>query len=361
MKKRATTINNNVSEDHHRSRGWRRAALGISATLAAVVVGGVVLACAWTSPAPPADPDTPRPQPTVVELTIDGQPVRVHALPTGTIGIKRCHHDLCVPESAHYLRRFASILADDEFAEPMPIWTYLVEHPQGRFVIDTGGTEDWADPDAWACDPIAGRVSRSMAQVDVRPGEALVDRLAALDLRPDDLNAAVITHLHFDHTAGIEDLGVTTYVGQGDLDAARIIGATPCRFLQGAPLVPVEPLAATTPTRAGDPGDEALGPGFSLTDDGTLRVYPTPGHTPGSLTVRLQTDQGDLWFVGDTTFDDQALDPAGPTASIHVRFTEVRALQKTLDMLKQQTGALLLPAHDDDAGERLQGFGRSAG
>lgn len=355
------TTDNNVPTAIPRHRRWRRVGLGICAGLAAVLLAGVVLACAFTTPAPPADPDTPRPQPTQVALSIAGQPVRVHALPTGTIGIKRCHHDLCVPESAHYMRRFASILADDEFAEPMPIWTYLVEHPQGRFVIDTGGAEDWTDPDAWSCDPIAGRVSRSMAQVDVRSGEGIVDRLAALGLRPGDLDAAIITHLHFDHTAGIEALGVPTYVGQGDLDAARVIGATPCRFLRGAPLVAVEPRAATAAVRPGDPGDEALGPGLALTDDGTLRVYPTPGHTPGSLTIRLQTDQGDLWFIGDTTFDEQALDPTGPTASIHVQFPEVRALQETLGTLMEQTGALLLPAHDDDAGERLQRFSAHAG
>ncbi len=351
---------NNVSSLSSGRREWPVVMLAISAGVVVMAGAAVVLACAYTTPAPAPAPDTPRPQAAMVELTLGGEPVRVHALPTGTIGIKRCHHDLCVPESAHYLRRFASILADDEFAEPMPIWTYLIEHPQGRFVIDTGGTQDWADPDAWRCDPVAGRISRSMAQVDVRPGEALVDRLAALALEPDDLDAAIVTHLHFDHTAGIEDLGVTTYVGQGDLDAAQEIGATPCRFLQGAPLLAVEPLAVA-PARPGDPGDEALGSALELTEDGTLRVYPTPGHTPGSLTIRLQTDQGDLWFVGDTTFDDQALDPTGPTASIHLLFPEVRALQRTLGALKEQTGALILPAHDDDAGERLRRFGAHSG
>jgi N-acyl homoserine lactone hydrolase len=32
----------------------------------------------------------------------------------------------------------------------------------------------------------------------------------------------------------------------------------------------------------------------NLTDDGRLTAIHTPGHTPGSVTVRLHTDQTDI-------------------------------------------------------------------
>ncbi len=45
-----------------------------------------------------------------------------------------------------------------------------------------------------------------------------------------------------------------------------------------------------------------------LTDDGSLSAIHTPGHTPGSVTVRLTTDQTDIWFTGDTSFTADGMD-----------------------------------------------------
>lgn len=287
-------------------------------------------------------------------LTIDGEPVTVHALPTGTITIKHCHHDLCVDEGESYERRFFSLLRDREFAEPMPIWTYVIEHPQGVFVVDTGADTEFRDRESWACDRMSGRIARSMAWIDIREEEPLLSRLAAIGKTPRDVEAAVITHLHFDHTSGIEDLGVPTYVGAGDVEAGRSIGSTACRQFPTAELIEVEPELSDLQPRD-EPGDRALGPSLPLTNDGALRVYSTPGHTPGSLTIRLETDQGDLWFIGDTSFDERNLGPGEPTASIHVLMPETRALQLELAAFRD-AGALLLPSHDADAGTRLAGF-----
>ena len=322
--------------------------------VASLALGCVAAIWAKLTPAPAPDPADPRPQPQSVELTIAGAPVRVHALPTGTVRIKHCHRQLCGPEQRSYRRRFFDILRDDRFVEPMPIWTYLIEHPAGRFLIDTGGDTAFADPDSWSCDPVSGRINRSILAVDVRAGERLGERLAALDLEPAQLEAAIITHLHVDHTGGVAELDVPVYLGARDLDAARDIGATLCRFVTGAQLVPLG--AAEGAPRPGDAGDAQLGPGHALTKDGRLRVYPTPGHTPGSLTVRLESDQGDLWFIGDTSFDERHLDPQAPTAGIHFDMAETRALQGRLQALARTTAALMLPAHDDDVGPRLRAF-----
>lgn len=332
-----------TAPDPNRTRRALRRALALAAVL--VILVALLGLGAWASlePAPPAELDRPHPEPTSVELRVGGELVRVHALPTGTIRIKRCHHDLCVPESASYGRRFLSILRDDAYAEPMPIWTYLIEHPEGRFVIDTGADAELADLDSWTCDPVGGRIVNNMARVDLRAGETLGARLAALGLGPADLQAAIITHLHFDHTGGIRELGIPTYVGQGDLDAGQLVGSVFCRMLAGAELIPI---AQTDP-------------GQPLTRDGSLRVVPTPGHTPGSLSVRLETDAGVVWFIGDTSFDERALDPEGPTASIHMLMPEVRALQAEFAG-RRDAGALLLPAHDDDADVRLRAFAEAA-
>ncbi|MEL6132675.1 MAG: MBL fold metallo-hydrolase [Bacteroidota bacterium] len=329
--------------------------LGLTGLIVLLIVGGGFYVYSITQPADLTPIFEPRPQPAQAVFTVGGDSVTVHALPTGTIQIKACHHDGCLPEETAYPRRFGAILQDDQFVRPMPIWTYVVAHPQGTYLIDTGGAKDWDDPDSWACDPVSGRICRSMARVQILEEEYLENRLVAADIHQAQLKAAVITHLHFDHTAGIRMLGVPTYVGQGDLDHAQNIGSVPCKFLDGADLRPLEPLLMASQSPKSD-SNKLLGPAFSLTQDRNLQVYHTPGHTPGSLTVRLKTDQGDIWFVGDTMFKEGDVAEGKSTAGIHTDIPSVRNLHAHFRQLKKDGTVLLLPSHDDEAGQHLEAF-----
>jgi hypothetical protein len=35
----------------------------------------------------------------------------------------------------------------------MPVWVYLVEHPEGVWLIDAGASPRYRDPQAWSFDP----------------------------------------------------------------------------------------------------------------------------------------------------------------------------------------------------------------
>ena len=69
-------------------------------------------------------------------FTVNGRPVTVHALHAGTVTVKRCHASCCLPELSPTPLRLLAILADRRFADPMPIWSYAIEHPEGLFVVD---------------------------------------------------------------------------------------------------------------------------------------------------------------------------------------------------------------------------------
>ncbi len=343
-----------------RGRRLRRVASCLLISLAiSSSAAGVVLHT--TRAAPSANSTLSHPAPATMELTVDGAPVRVHALPAGTIQIKRCHHDICGDPSRSYEARFMTILRDDVFVEPMPIWTYLVEHPEGRFLIDTGPAPDHDDRDTWTCDRLGYRIDHSIARIDQRPGESVIERLEHLGVEPRDLDAVVVTHAHFDHTGSLRSLDRPTFIGGEDLRNGLRIGASPCRFMDGVSLQLVDP-SDEAPDLV-DAFSAITGPGRSLTDDGRLQIHATPGHTPGSLTVRLTADQGELWFVGDMTFTEEGLDPSAPTAGIHYDMQAVRTLHRELGALAERLGdeVLVLPSHDDDVGARMAAFAGSKG
>lgn len=274
------------------------------------------------------------------DFTVAGDRVTVHALHCGTVTIKQCHAVCCLPERTPPMLRFLAILADRRFADPLPIWCFAIEHPAGLFVVDAGATAAYNDPETWRTDRRTAAVIRSFIKLNVRDGEALPDRLAAAGLAASAVRALVLTHQHVDHTAAVPAFGGSDiWTTRAEDAAANRIGALHWRWRDNSTAIRYVDVEGTA---------SELGPAVSLTPDGTLTAIHTPGHTPGSVTVRLRTDQTDIWFSGDTSFTEAGMDPAAPTAGIHSDMRQVRALQARL-----HGAGLILPSHDPGVADRL--------
>lgn len=277
-------------------------------------------------------------------FTADGRSVTVHAMRCGTVTVKRSHAVCCVPERTPAPLRFLTILADRRFADPMPIWCYAVEHPEGLFVIDAGAEPSYNDAASWTPDPRTGAVIRSFIKLDVSDEETLPVRLISAGLTPANVRAVVLTHQHIDHTGTVPAFASTDiWTTHAEDAAANRIGALHWRWRNTS-------TAIRYVDRDGE--DTDLGAAVNLTSDGKLTAIHTPGHTPGSVTVRLRTDQADIWFTGDTSFTAAGMDPAAPTAGIHSDMRQVRRLQTHL-----RDAGILLPAHDPAVPDRLSAAG----
>ncbi|MBM6402229.1 MBL fold metallo-hydrolase [Phycicoccus sp. MQZ13P-5] len=145
--------------------------------------------------------------------------------------------------------------------ERMPVHAHLVEHPEGRVLVDTGLTQSH---------PLA-------ADLDPRPYP-----LSGHDLDLTTIDAVVNTHLHFDHCGGnILFPGTPIHVQRTEVeDALTEDGYTVREWVQapGLTYVPVD-------------GELELLPG--------LRLVPTPGHTRGSQVVVVDDGEQRTVIGGD--------------------------------------------------------------
>ena len=140
--------------------------------------------------------------------------------------------------------------------------------------------------------------------------DTLAADLAAIDRRPADVDAVLLTHSDADHTgvaAVLAEAGATVYIHPDDREAARKPGpkkgdASPVhvlpymwrpRFWRSA--VGLLRAGGMKPTRLAEA--EELTPGEKLDVPGRPMVVHTPGHTPGHCAFVF--DQHSTAFVGD--------------------------------------------------------------
>ena len=193
----------------------------------------------------------------------------------------------------------ADLLDPDPRPSPDRWWlafrVYVVEAPGRLVLVDTGAASDTALRSSWAPE-----------------GAHLVERLLSeLGIEADRVTDVVLTHLHGDHAAGsIDQEGrpsfahATYHVQARELDAVRRTGVdgAPWRHLLD-PLTDADQLHAC-------PGEVDLVAGGG---GPTVRLQPTPGHTPGHQSVLVSEADEHVMIAGDVfTHALQVVEPTTP-------------------------------------------------
>ena len=113
---------------------------------------------------------------------------------------------------------------DDRIRIPVPC--YLIDHPKGRILFDSGlslgscgNARDYLGPLGENFD------------VHFEPSEAISSRLAAMEIDVGDITLVVTSHLHFDHAGGLAQFPNVPVARPATRVAGRS-GTRPCRRQQ---------------------------------------------------------------------------------------------------------------------------------
>ena len=98
------------------------------------------------------------------------------------------------------------LLTPDRDRVTLPVFAYLIEHPKGLILVDTGWCREISPDGMYDPKAVAGVLPSHLAAL-FRPvlpaGAAVHEQLAEMGTRPEDLDYVLLTHLDPDHVAGL--------------------------------------------------------------------------------------------------------------------------------------------------------------
>jgi glyoxylase-like metal-dependent hydrolase (beta-lactamase superfamily II) len=210
----------------------------------------------------------------------------------------------------------------------LPVPAYLIEHPKGTALFDTGMHPDCQrDPAARLGDRLA-----KLFAFDYRPGEEIGARLRAIGRDPERVDLVVASHFHFDHVGGNALIPNAVMVVQErewqagmDPDLAALRGFDRRDFDLGHPVHKIS-------------GEH------DLFGDGSVLCLPTHGHTPGHQSLKLRLDRGEVVLAADACYFCRTLRERRLPRFVHDRDAMLASLERLARL--EAGGARIFFGHD---------------
>jgi len=203
--------------------------------------------------------------------------------------------------------------------------SYLIVHPRGTVMFDTGGIGD----DKF---PAGGGAAKEGIMT---ASKKLVPQMAAAGYKPSDVTYLVLSHYHSDHTGNANLFAGATWIVQ-KAERDFMFGDKPEGIVQPATYNALK----TAKTKILNNQD------LDIFGDGTVVVKTAPGHTPGHqvLFVKLART-GAILLAGDLYHYPEEI-ATGKTPTFEFDAAMSAKSRAAMQAFVKQTGATLWIEHD---------------
>ncbi|MCF8131377.1 MAG: N-acyl homoserine lactonase family protein [Deltaproteobacteria bacterium] len=169
----------------------------------------------------------------------------------------------------------------------VPCNAFLIKDGESRILVDTGMEET--------------QKAHIHHPGSYQPEGSRIDqRLAELDVSPEEIEAVLFTHLHWDHCANMKLFrNARFFVHRKELEFALDPHILYLKSYDSEKLGMTPPFKGVEFTTV--EGDYAYNDRISM--------FPTPGHCPGHQSVAVKTDGGLVVIAGDAVFADENMVP----------------------------------------------------
>lgn len=257
---------------------------------------------------------------------------KIHVLHTGSVNVDRA---LPFREKTLHPLPFSGWLRPKKWRMWVPVSAYLIEHPKGLILVDTGWHEDMRVNVRKHLGFLASTIFSGI----LPPGQSIREQLQYLGYTDKDLDLVVLTHLHSDHVSGLKHVA----------GAKRIIVSSLEWQSAQKDSTYIPSMWEGVNMEKFDMKDIPHGPykkGMDLYGDGSIYLVFTPGHSVGMISLLVKTDNGWVLLGSDVGYARKSWEQhilPGVTTSIEEADKSLRWLA---DFSKRDDCRMVIVNHD---------------
>lgn len=179
-------------------------------------------------------------------------------------------------------------------AKPMilPVSAYLIVHPKGNVLIDTGWDTKYAHERP---KQLLGLVDRISAPI-VEENEGIDSKLASVGLRPQEIDRVFLSHMDFDHVSGLRLVRDARDIRCSEEEWAACSEFS-LRYIDTWTGICHVGTFAFQPSGVGP-----VGRSYDVFGDETLLLVHTPGHSHGLFSVMPRGRDGYIVLGNDAAY-----------------------------------------------------------
>lgn len=222
----------------------------------------------------------------------------------------------------------------------IPIPCYLIQHPKGTVLFDTGLELPLQSQDPEVVKNALG-VFADITTVQFVPGEDIASRLEAFGVDPNKINFIINSHLHFDHCGGNANIPNARLV----IQKREWQAAMDEENIEKQIYLP----------RHYDLGHERLeiDGEHDLFGDGSVVLIPSYGHTPGHQSLKVKIDGKEILITADACYLKASLEKMTLPDAMVVNDAEAMLNNFKLFKKLKEKGAFVVYGHDPIQSKQL--------
>ena len=172
----------------------------------------------------------------------------------------------------------------------LPVSVYLIEHPKGLILVDTGWHRDMSPEGVYdraaQIKSLGSRVLYNVNQGQILLGMAVDEQLEGMGIKTADIDYVLLTHLDCDHANGLRAVKDAKHilVAAEELECARKNGFIRYKkkWWEGVDMHTIEWNGTEGPA----------GKSFDLFGDGSVKMINIPGHCDCLCAVKITREDG---------------------------------------------------------------------
>jgi glyoxylase-like metal-dependent hydrolase (beta-lactamase superfamily II) len=227
----------------------------------------------------------------------------------------------------------------EEYTMPCPV--YLIEHPEGTVLVDAGvSAEMKQDPENYGTHG-APHMSAFVDALDTSEDRQPVNQLADMGVAAEEIDYVVLTHLHNDHAGTIDDFPDAEFIVQEEelRYAFWPDSSQQLFYLEGDFGVLRSPEYSVRPVSGR----------HDVFGDGSVVTIPTPGHTAGHQSVKVELDDtGTVILSADVANHRTGYEQEHPVSFAWSLAESVDSMRRIKEEVRNEDARLLLHHDRDD-------------